>query len=261
MRQWFFRRVVNLWVAAVIGVSLSGSVMAESSKDTIVWWGCAFVEMSLAGSHILIDPFGRTREADVILVTHKHSDHCHSQTLQECINASGGVDLLIGDKGCRGCFSHLNGAAKTVLADRWESFSYRDLTIDTLPSYEGQADIGYFIQRQRDGLGILHLGDNSKYTEDYKHLAGKVDILFLSMGKMTIDQMTALVRDISPSVLVPMHYRPREGNILDPKFDFPSPSEPEQDIADFANALSSAGLGTKVVVLKPGQIKEFGREK
>ena len=76
-----------------------------------------------------------------------------------------------------------------------------------------------------DGLSVAHLGDfgqNALRTEQRSAL-GQVDVLFLPVGGgPTIGgaEAAAVVRELRPRLVVPMHYRTAALNFLEPPDDF-----------------------------------------
>jgi len=61
------------------------------------------------------------------------------------------------------------------------------------------------------GLRILHLGDNGPLRDDTIRQIGRVDVLMIPIDSqfhiLKADQIAAIRRRLSPSILIPMHYR------------------------------------------------------
>ena len=64
--------------------------------------------------------------------------------------------------------------------------------------------------------------------------------------------MVKIIRDLQPKYLIPVHFRPSEGNLLVAEYGFPSPSDPEKDIEQLRKNLKAQNLMTKIIILKPG---------
>jgi L-ascorbate metabolism protein UlaG (beta-lactamase superfamily) len=61
------------------------------------------------------------------------------------------------------------------------------------------------------GLRIVHLGDNGPLTDDTVRAMGHVDVLMIPIDSqfhiLKADQIAAIRAQLSPAVLIPMHYR------------------------------------------------------
>src|SRR5437667_2467251 len=61
------------------------------------------------------------------------------------------------------------------------------------------------------GLRIVHLGDNGPLRDDTIRQIGRVDVLMIPIDSqfhiLKADQIAAIRRRLSPSILIPMHYR------------------------------------------------------
>lgn len=227
--------------------------------NTAIWWECATVELNISGTTILIDPFFPFyRKTNVILITHSHGDHCHIPTIKKVIEVSGDeLGLIVGSKQCEKQFNEFI-IPQENLADRWEVIMHKGLTIVTVPSYEGVTDIGYIIRDPRTGLNILHMGDNTRFSEDFSRISD-IDYLFLSMGKMSYEDMIRFIKTINPKYLIPIHYKPTKGTFLidEYNYSYPSPDEPEKYIDDLKNKIQENKIKTEVLILYPGEVKEL----
>ncbi|MBU1125918.1 MAG: MBL fold metallo-hydrolase, partial [Candidatus Omnitrophica bacterium] len=142
--------VVLLWGSAWILSFAQGT-----SSDSITWWEAAAVEIRLGGTVIMVDPcFPFYRNAHAILVTHAHGDHCHIPTIERIRDSSGQMlHFLAGPYQCREKFAGIAIAKKTLLG-RGESITLNGITIETIPSFEADDDIGYIIRDAKKMIGI-----------------------------------------------------------------------------------------------------------
>jgi L-ascorbate metabolism protein UlaG (beta-lactamase superfamily) len=181
----------------------------------IRWFGqSAFL---LEGEHsVFIDPFGDTSglaergiefryppiegvRADLVLVTHEHLDH-------DAVDAIGGEPQVI-----RSTAGRLESPVGEVVAIASEHD-------DAAGTTRGPNTIFCF---ELDGARICHLGDfgQPRLRPEQRAAIGEVDVLFVPVGSgPTIGGAAAatLVRELSPRVVVPMHYRTSLVNFLEP---------------------------------------------
>jgi len=183
----------------------------------IRWFGqSAFL---LSGEHtVLIDPFGAVVgerlaargvefryppiegvAADLVLVTHEHGDH-------NGVEVCGGEPLVL-----RSTAGRLESPLGEVLAIASE----HDQAAGT---ERGPNTIFCF---SLDGLRVCHLGDFGQpaLRPEQRQAVGEVDVAFVPVGGgPTIGgaAAAALVRELAPRLVVPMHYRTPAVNFLDP---------------------------------------------
>jgi L-ascorbate metabolism protein UlaG (beta-lactamase superfamily) len=185
----------------------------------IRWFGqSAFL---LAGDRsVFVDPFGDVSrlvsqglqfdyppiegvEADLLLVTHEHGDH----------NA---VDVVGGDPAViRSTAGRLDSPVGDVVAVASEHD-------DAAGTRRGPNTIFRF---ELDGLAVCHLGDfgQAALRPEQRAAIGEVDVLFVPVGGgPTIggSEAAELVRELAPSLVVPMHYRTPAVNFLEPPDSF-----------------------------------------
>lgn len=155
----------------------------ESLKLKMLGHACFLLDDGDA--RLVIDPYDDATgypplrvSADMLLMSHGHHDH--------------------------------NFAEGVTLSGKPEPFSYK--TVDTFHDDAGGAQRGpnkVFIV-QAGGFSVCHLGDLGHIPSQAQYAAiGKVDILLVPVGgHYTIDakQAAAVVREINPDVVIPMHY-------------------------------------------------------
>jgi len=182
----------------------------------IRWYGqSAFL---LTGEQsVAIDPFGVMGErlaargltfdyppvaidhADVLLITHEHGDH----------NAA---DVVGGEP------ATIRSTAGTLESPVGEVVAIASEHDDVAGTKRGPNTIFCFAL---DGLHVCHLGDFGQpaLRPEQREAIGEVDVLLMPVGGgPTIGgaAAAALVRDLAPRLVVPMHYRTEAVNFLDP---------------------------------------------
>jgi L-ascorbate metabolism protein UlaG (beta-lactamase superfamily) len=182
----------------------------------IRWYGqSAFL---ISGSHrVAIDPFGPMGElaasrgivfdypaidgleADVLLITHEHADH-------NAADVVGGQPAVIRSTA---------GTIESPLGDVLAIASEHD---DVAGTRRGPNTIFCF---ELDDVRFCHFGDfgQAALRSEQRAAIGEVDVLFLPVGgSATIggDVAAAVVHELQPRLVVPMHYRTAAVNFLDP---------------------------------------------
>jgi L-ascorbate metabolism protein UlaG (beta-lactamase superfamily) len=182
----------------------------------ITWFGqSAFL---VTGSYrVAIDPFGPMNhlaaqrgiefryppiegvEADVLLVTHEHSDHNE-------VDAIGGSPVTLRSRA---------GTHESPLGTVVGVASEHD---DAAGTQRGPNTIFRF---ELDGLALCHFGDfgQAHLRDEQRQAIGDVDVLFLPVGggpTVGGEQSAELVRTLRPRLVLPMHYRTEAVNFLDP---------------------------------------------
>jgi L-ascorbate metabolism protein UlaG (beta-lactamase superfamily) len=178
------------------------------------WYGqSAFL---LSGSkRVFVDPFGSMDglaarglkfdyppiegvEADLVLVTHEHGDHNQ-------------VDVVGGSPGVvRGAGTHESAVGEVLGVS-----SEHD---DVAGTKRGANTILRF---ELDGLVLAHLGDFGQpaLRPEQREALGRVDVVFMPVGGgPTIggEPAAAVVRELAPRLVVPMHYATEAVNFLEP---------------------------------------------
>src|SRR5262245_30052456 len=183
------------------------------------WFGQSSFLLSGERS-VFIDPFGDMRaaaarglqfdypaiddvEADVVLVTHEHGDH-------NAVEVIGGAPVVFRSRAGR--FESPVGEVVGIASEHDEvaGTAHGANTIFCFPL---------------DGLRFAHTGDfgQPRLRPEQREAIGEVDVLFLPVGgEVTIGGAPAadLVRELSPRLVVPMHYRTSLVNFLEPPDEF-----------------------------------------
>jgi L-ascorbate metabolism protein UlaG (beta-lactamase superfamily) len=185
----------------------------------IRWYGQS--TFALTGAvRVAIDPFGDMSaaaahgihfdypeidglEADLLLVTHEHGDH-------NGVEAVGGDPATI--RSTAGTFDSPAGEVVGVASEH-------DAVAGT------QRGPNAIFRFSLDGLRVCHLGDFGQpaLRGEQKAAIGEVDVLFVPAGggpTVGGEAAAQLVRDLSPRLVIPMHYRTPAIDFLDPPDEF-----------------------------------------
>ncbi len=212
-------------------------------KFFIRWWGCASVEIVLADTNLVIDPYVHPNEPiyDYIFCTQEHFDHFHRETLLELCKGQRFKKMIVNI----GCVSPGQPIEKVYGAAALTS----GLPADFLPqdqlqvlypkylkgegrSFEGPFEIqlgrlaveavesgeepspdipsnGYLITDTITNLSFYHTGDLWDTYPNLEKLKDRVDFLFhMKMGwNGRWDLLKQLVEYVRPRHFVPIHYR------------------------------------------------------
>lgn len=205
---------------------LGAAPAAAADKEiTLRWHGQSFFEVvSPGGVKIVIDPhtienFGRKSViADLILVTHPHTDHTQ-------------VDVVENKAKAKRYDAVKSVAAGLGVRDDWVAVDekVKDVKFQSLGTYhDNQAGMkrgknGCWIL-DIEGVRIVHLGDlGHTLTDEQLKKLGKVDVLMVPCGGVyTINGIDAqrVVEQVKPTrYVIPMHYgTPVYDALLDLKY-------------------------------------------
>ena len=167
----------------------------------IIWKGqsCFQIITSQGKNHqvnIIIDPFDESTglripklEADVLLVTHQHSDHNN-------VKAVAGNPFLIDGPG----EYELRGVFIQGISSFHDSSSGKERGLNTIYTIESEE------------LRVCHLGDlgQKELTPEQLENIGEVDILMIPVGGIyTIGarEVVKIMSQIEPNITIPMHYQ------------------------------------------------------
>lgn len=187
------------------------------------WWGQAMISIeNWWGLTVVIDPYSLEIgyndpgvDADFVCVSHEHFDHNN-------------VGLIAGDPFViRGLENGAVESFATTTEDRADGASRHTTHIDTIASFHDDkrgADLGAnaMFLVETEGVRILHCGDLGQHalTKEQLEQIGEIDVLCVPVGGVyTVDgpQAVAIVEQIHPRIVVPIHYKTRALTIsLDP---------------------------------------------
>jgi L-ascorbate metabolism protein UlaG (beta-lactamase superfamily) len=206
-----YRNMTRYLVAAAGALLLAGTVTAAdpAGKVEIRWYGNSFFDItSSKGTHLITDPhaipaFGsREVKADIVLISHEHSDHNQLGIL----NISDPKNVIHGLK-----------LDKKKKLD-WDPIdtTIKEFHIRSVKSYHDNEEglvrgKNTIFVIEVDGLRIVHLGDLGHLLSDKQvKEIGKVDVLMIPVGGVyTIngDEAKKVMEQLKPRLYVlPMHY-------------------------------------------------------
>ncbi|HET8751025.1 MAG TPA: MBL fold metallo-hydrolase [Gaiellaceae bacterium] len=181
----------------------------------IRWYGQSAFLLTGERHRVFIDPFGDVAsasprvagwgypliegvESDLLLVTHDHLDH-------NAVEAIGGDPAIVAKAG-----THESPIGEVV-----GIASEHDAAAGT------QRGPNTIFRFSLDGTAFAHFGDFGQpaLRPEQREALGEVDVLFLPVGggpTIAPDAAAALVRELRPRLVVPMHYRTPAIDFLDP---------------------------------------------
>jgi len=174
----------------------------------------AAFQIKAEGKNIYVDleQYGQASEkADLILVTHSHTDHCDPAKIKEVCRED---TVIIAPEDC---VSKIDGNVKVLKPGKEttidnisvkavEAYNYKRFKSPGIPHHPKGYGVGYFITAE--GKTIYHAGDTDFIPEMRK--LGRVDVALLpSGGTYTMDNAEAAEAAIAinPRVVIPMHRR------------------------------------------------------
>jgi len=217
---------IFLLLSSLLTVTMVVSALAQEKFETdiiktsvgdlqITFVGHGTLMFNFGGKVIHVDPYSNLADydtlpkADLILLTHEHSDHLDLKALK-AIRTGKTVVVLTGacGKQVQGGIVMMNGGVNT-----WEG-----LKIEAVPAYNivHKRDTGQPFHPKGVGNGyIITFGDKRVYmagdTENIPEMKGlkNIDIAFLPMNlpyTMTPEMVADAARVFKPKILYPYHF-------------------------------------------------------
>ncbi len=206
-------------LAAAQAKSVPDSLPASGGDLKIRPVGHGSLWFEYGGRVIHVDPYGEAGDyralpkADLILITHGHSDHLDPEALS-AVKKPG--TIVVASRACAGrlpgAIIMANGETKTVL----------DLPIEAVPAYNiaHKRPDGTPFHPRGDGNGyVITFGDkrvyvagDTEFIPEMKAL-GPVDVAFLPVMlpfTMSVDMAVEAVRAIRPKIFYPYHTSGKE---------------------------------------------------
>ena len=179
--------------------------MIEDILKKINWLGHDGFRID-ADKTIYIDPYQISDgpEADLILITHDHFDHCSPEDVAK-IQHSGSIIVTEKDSA-----SKLSGDVRVVKVG--ESLSIDNIQIEAVPAYNTNKDfhpksngwLGFIVDI--DGVKVYHAGDTD-FIPEMKDFNTDIALLPVSgTYVMTADEAVEAAMAINPKIAIPMHY-------------------------------------------------------
>lgn len=192
------------------GVTMSSTTI---KNVTIERFGHASFKIEGEGMIIYIDPYvlpdkvDYEDQADIILITHEHHNHCSPEAIR-AVRKSESTTLVP-----ESCTLEFRGDARRISEGDMliGDLAIKGIGIEVVPAYNINKSyhpqgtgVGYIIEI--DGLRIYHAGDTDLIPQ-MKDIS--VDVALLPIGgTYTMDEAEAAeaALAIAPDVVIPMHY-------------------------------------------------------
>lgn len=221
---------------------------------SIRWFGHSGFEIIADKKIILVDPFltGNPKaavkasditRADIVCVTHDHNDHL-GDAIDIC-KRTGATFVGVYELGT---YAQAQGVTNVVAMNIGATLEVKGIKITMVQAFhsaERGSPVGFVFDVGK--ARIYHAGDTGLFSD--MRMIGQIyrpDIVCIPIGgyyTMGAREAAEAVRLILPKIVFPMHY-----------LTFPVLA---QSADDFVNAIKEKGLGTQVVVLKPGESYNF----
>jgi L-ascorbate metabolism protein UlaG (beta-lactamase superfamily) len=183
--------------------------------EQIHWLGHDAFKIT-ASTLIYIDPYqikAGQRPADIILITHKHADHCSPGDIDKIQHTS---TVVVGPADS---LTRIAGVKRAIKVG--ETLRIGEVEITAVPAYninkpyhtKGAGWVGYLIKV--DGVTLYHAGDTD-YIPEMKQL--HPDIALLPVGgtyTMTAEEAAQAALVLRPKAAIPMHYGTVVGKLAD----------------------------------------------
>jgi len=187
----------------------------------IQWLGQSAVKITAGEKIIYIDPFHimQSDKADIILITHSHSDHFSPSDIKKIATED---TVIIATKDCS---SKLAGIENARILESEPGFktSVNDIRIEAVPAYnviktnfhpKANKWVGYIITV--DGVRIYHAGDTERIPEMKTF---ECDIAMLPLGQTytmnSVREAADAACDVKAKIAIPIHYGMYEGTSAD----------------------------------------------
>jgi L-ascorbate metabolism protein UlaG (beta-lactamase superfamily) len=151
-------------------------------------------------------------KADLILVTHEHFDHLDPATIAALRKDD---TVIVANAPCA---RRLGDQGPVVALEEGQTASEKGVDIRAVAGYNNYHPRGFnvgFVFKVA-GKTVYHAGDTSRVPEMAD--LGPIDVALIPIGgtyTMDEEEAAALVRDLKPKVVIPMHYGYATGG--DPK--------------------------------------------
>jgi L-ascorbate metabolism protein UlaG (beta-lactamase superfamily) len=211
---------ISTILLAVVGALSVGTTLAferdsfetEGGKMTIHFIGHGSLMIHYNSLVIHVDPvgryadYGKLHKADIILVTHEHSDHLDAKAVSQIEKK--GTRLFINQAGRQ-------QLGKGQALSNGDSAKVKGIKIAAVPAYNTTPGRDQFHPKGRGNGYVLQLGCKRVYiagdTEDIPEMSDlqNIDIAFLPINQpytMTPQQLARAVKMIRPKVVYPYHY-------------------------------------------------------
>ena len=206
------------------GYSHGVSEMYEYQGVKLTWLGHDGFRIQ-DGQVVYVDPYQIQAglRADIVLVSHEHSDHCSVDDLKKI---TGPNTTIVAHAQSKAELSKLKVKEIRIMKPG-DKINVGDVGIEAVPAYnvnkfrepgkvfhpKEDGKLGFVITVK--GLRIYHAGDTDHIPE-MKNIRADVALLPVSgTYVMTVQEAAEAVKTLNPKVVIPMHYGAIVGSLKD----------------------------------------------
>lgn len=177
------------------------------------------------GQVIYIDPYeiGPGAKADLVLVSHEHSDHCSVDDLKKIVTPN---SVIVAHAQSKNELSKLS-VKEIKIAKPGDKLSFGSVAVEVVPAYntnkfrepgkvfhpKEDGKLGFIVTVK--GVRIYHAADTDHIPE-MKGIAPDIALLPVSgTYVMTAKEAAEATASIKPKIAIPMHYASIVGSVKD----------------------------------------------
>lgn len=190
--------IVALFLIGLYGID-EGESFAAPLADSLYYIGHASVKIKTSeGKIIYIDPFqpgNYSDSADVVLITHQHSDHNQLSLVKRKSTAT------------------VISNVQAIQNNTYQSFTIGNIKVDAVAAYNANhsksACVGYVVEM--NGIKLYHAGDTGVIAEMADLAARELTYALLPIDgvfTITAEQATQAAATINAKFNIPMHTMP-----------------------------------------------------
>lgn len=203
----------GLVFAVLMGIAAAASALTpEEAVKRLTWNWQNALRIQLAGKIVWIDPIWAdgSEKADVILLTHTHSDHFSAATVAKLTGSNTTVLAAFDHDG----FTRIKPG---------ESRQFGELTVEAVPAYnikkasnhpKATLWVGFILSGE--GVRIYDAGDTELIPE-MKSIS--CDIALIPLGQTytmnSVDEAVQAALDVKAKIAIPVHFGLYEGTQAD----------------------------------------------
>lgn len=206
--------ILTIFILITFSLNSAGTTPDEIIKN-IKWFGQSALKINTGKISIYIDPYQlkKTDKADIILITHDHSDHYSKQDIEK-LKTENQIIIAPFD---------ING--KNILLLPGKFTTVQGIKIEAVPAYnikktryhpKSKNYVGYILTI--NGIRIYAAGDTEKIPEMDNI---KCDIVFLPLGQTyTMNSVQEAIDSaiaVKAKIAIPYHFGLAEGTLDDAK--------------------------------------------
>ncbi|MBW2971807.1 MBL fold metallo-hydrolase [Candidatus Woesearchaeota archaeon] len=161
---------------------------------------------------LYIDPYGlgESKQADAILITHSHYDHCSVEDIKKISTPR---TVILAPPDCQSKFQGKVDLRDCVIMTPGKSIVMGNIEIEAVPAYNTDKQfhpkdndwVGYIVHL--NSKRIYHSGDSDAIPEMAK--LHKIDVALMAVSGtyvMTAEEAAKAVESFKPKLAIPMHY-------------------------------------------------------